>query len=114
MKRADFNEYGIALDSNGYAPSIVQSDTTMCFRCHKKSGKLDRHEIWGGVANRQKCKQLGLWVTLCHSTCHEGRMGVHQNGAEMEYMHRVGQQAAMEAYGWTVDEFIRRIGKNYL
>ena len=58
------NEYGVKLDSNGYAPSIVQYDVDACYICYGCREKLDRHEIYGG-ANRQKSKRLGLWVTLC-------------------------------------------------
>ena len=108
------NEYGEPLDTNGYAMSIVQYDTSRCYLCGNTAGKLDRHEIFGGVANRQKSKAYGLWVSLCHYPCHEGPSGPHMNASVMRYLHEKGQAAAQEAYGWTSDEFISRFGKNYL
>ena len=111
MKR---NEYGMILDHNGYAPSIVQTDMSCCFCCRKTNDKLDRHEIFGGRANREKSKRLGLWVLLCHSSCHEGAYGVHQNADAALRLHRTGQEAAMTAYGWGTEDFIRKFGKNYL
>ena len=114
MKRLTVNEFGERLDSNGYAKSIVQSDTSMCFLCKRATGKLDRHELMGGVANRQKSKAYGLWVSLCHYPCHEGPTGPHMNAKTALYLHQVGQKAAMEAYGWTTEGFIKQFGKNYL
>lgn len=101
------------IDRNGYAPSIIQFDMGQCYRCHKRAEKLDRHEIFG-AANRVKSKRLGLWVMLCHTTCHEGRDGVHQNSAEALKLHKIGQEAAMRRYGWSTEEFIGKFGKNYL
>ena len=102
------------MDRNGYEPSIMQNDLTRCFRCRRTDDKLDRHEVFGGVANREKSKRLGLWVMLCHSSCHQGRHGVHMDENEARYLHELGQKAAMEAYGWTTEDFIREFGKNYL
>ena len=56
------NEYGVTLDRNGYAPSIVQ-DIDGCWFCKTQQGKLDRHEIYHG-AYRKKSKALGLWALL--------------------------------------------------
>ena len=84
---------------NGYAESIMVSDTGVCALCGQREGycafpspnggekrqmyfnKLDRHEPWGG-ANRQKSKALGLWVTLCRE-CHEEthRVLICRNGS---------------------------------
>jgi hypothetical protein len=63
------NEWGAELDRNGYAPSIVQADTSKCFLCQRSGVKLDRHEIFGN-AMRSKSKRMGLWVSLCHTPCH--------------------------------------------
>ena len=43
------NEWGAELDRNGYAPSIVQADTSKCFLCQRSGVKLDRHEIFGNA-----------------------------------------------------------------
>lgn len=102
------NEYGQQLDRNNYAPSVVYAGID-CYWCGTVDGKIDRHEIYHG-AYRQKSKELGLWVPLCHS-CH---MRLHQRAAEMDAALKCsGQLAAQEYYGWSVDEFRRCFGKNY-
>ena len=98
-------------DKNGYAPSIMQTDLHKCFRCGRTTGKLDRHENYGN-ANRQKSKRLGLWVILCHQECHLD--GVHAQRKIAEALKQAGQVAAMKTYGWTKEDFIREIGRNYL
>ena len=108
------NEYGAELDRNGYAPSILQDDLEACFICFGCHEKLDRHEVFGG-ANRQKSKRLGLWVTLCHNQHHIfGPRSVHQCREVDLALKRFAQRAAMLHYGWSVEDFIREFGRNYL
>ncbi len=103
------NEYGVTLDRNGYAPSIIPS-VEGCFWCGRKDGKLDRHEVFHG-AYREKSKALGLWVNMCHE-CH---MRLHHKDAQIDAtLKKEGQCAAMALYGWGVSEFRRRFEKNYL
>lgn len=97
------------LTRNGYAPSIMQDDYGVCYRCGTSSGKLDFHEIYG-ASNRQKSKRLGLWVTLCRA-CHND---AHGYNSVMIALKQAGQVAAMQTYGWTKEDFIREIGRNYL
>lgn len=99
-------------DRNGYSPSIMQTDDS-CFLCGRTYGKLDRHEVFGG-AYRQKSKACGLWVLLCHDGCHLGKNGVHKNPARALALRRLAQMDAMEKYGWSVEDFRRVFGKNYL
>lgn len=107
--RAMTNEYGVTLDRNGYAPSIVQ-DIEGCYYCATQCGKLDRHEVFHG-ASRKKSKALGLWVLLCHD-CH---MTLHHSDAALDaLLKRQGQRVAMRHYGWSEDEFRARFGKNYI
>jgi hypothetical protein len=101
------------LDSNGYAPSIIQSDTSSCYLCGRRDRKLDRHEPFGG-ALRQKSKRLGMWVVLCHHPCHEGTTGAHGIFEINRTLRAEAQRAAMQTYGWTTADFIREFGKNYL
>ena len=111
------NRYGIELDCNGYAPSIVQEDTgESCFLCgaNGRADPLNRHEIFGG-AYRKKSKMAGLWVSLCHARCHQfGERAAHNNAEINLTLRRRGQQAAMRVYSWTTADFIREFGKNYL
>ena len=101
----------IKLDRNGYAPSILQDDYSYCYRCGHSDQKLDRHEIYG-AANRQKSKALGLWVMLCHDTCHLN--GVHKDAKEALRFKKKAQRIAMKHYDWTTEEFIQIIGRNYI
>ena len=101
------------LDQNGYAPSIMQEDTSFCYCCGRRDLKLDRHEPFGG-AYRDKSKALGLWIVLCHDDCHEGRNGAHGDPTVNAEYRREAQRMAMETYGWSTADFIREFGKNQL
>lgn len=105
------NKYSAPLDSNGYAPSIMQQDLSRCYICGRSSEKLDRHEPFGG-ALRSKSKKMGLWVTLCHWICHLN--GAHAHGEIAQMLKREAQQRAMDYYGMTTDEWIELFGKNFL
>ena len=103
------NRYGVKLDRNKYAPSVV-GEQKRCFLCGRSGGKLDRHEVYHG-AFRDKSKELGLWVLLC-SDCHDK---VHHRGGglDAELKERI-QVVAMECYSWTVEDFRGEFGKSYL
>ena len=108
------NDYGVKLDHNGYAPSIIPDHcASCCWNCGKNgaSDPLNRHEIFYGPY-REKSKRLGLWVYLCHSECHLN--GVHKDTELDLRLKQVGQYAAMKHYHWDKDEFRREFGRNYL
>jgi len=105
------NDYGVVLDRNGYAPSVLQGDLDRCYLCGGSAEKLDRHEVYP-AANRQKSKALGLWVMLCHNSCH--LYGVHQYAGLSYKLKEKAQRVAMEHYGWTTEDFIKHFGRNYL
>ncbi len=104
------NAFGEELDSNGYAPSIVPEERQgKCYICGCQ-GDLVRHEPFN-ASNRQKSKNLGIWVTLCpkdHEMCHQ------YPGTYGECMKREMQALAMRKYGWTFEDWHRIFGKNYL
>lgn len=56
------NEYGVTLDRNGYAPSIVQ-DIEGCYYCATRCGKLDRHEVFHGASRKNQRR----WGSGCCS-----------------------------------------------
>lgn len=108
------NEYGAALDRNGYAPSLLQDGLCSCYLCGGATEKVDRHEVFGG-AYREKSKRLGLWVMLCHNSCHIfGQYAVHNNAEIARSLKETAQQVAMVAYGWDTQKFIQEFGRNYL
>lgn len=106
------------MDKSGYAPSIMQ-DTVFepfCYLCGANGAidKLDRHEVFGGPY-REKSKRMGLWVLLCHNDCHIfGPLAAHNNASTALRLKQDAQRRAMEAYGWSIEDFIREFGKNYL
>lgn len=103
------NEFGLILDANGYAPSIIQIyESDVCLIC-EASGNLARHEIFNGN-NRQKSKAYGLWVSLC-PRCH---YLVHSEPEKYKYLKQFGQIRAMANYNWTAKDFRDRFGKNYI
>lgn len=111
------NEFGVPLSRNGYAPSILQDDAgERCFLCSANGAAehLDRHEPFGG-ANREKSKRLGMWVSLCHESCHlYGPNSAHVNAETNIALKRHAQAEAMAWYGWSTEDFIREFEKNYL
>ena len=95
---------------NGYAESILQEGDG-CWLCGNTAGKLDRHEVFGG-AYRSKSKADGLWILLCHDSCHLN--GVHKYADLARNIRIHAQTAAQFQYGWSTADFIKRYGKNYL
>lgn len=87
-----------------------------CWLCGRNgmSDPLDKHHIFGG-ANRRKSERLGLTVPLCHRECHIfGKHAVHNDPEAMRRLHQYGQRKAMAEQGWSIQDFIREFGKNYL
>ena len=72
-----------------------------------------RHEVFFG-ANRQKSIKYGLVVFLTPEMHNMSNKGVHFNREFDLQLKRIGQVAAMERYGWTVDEFRKIFGKSFL
>ena len=104
------NEYGVEVDRNGYAPSILNREyDETCYICHRYMN-VQRHEVFHG-SSRQKSKNYGLWINICH-ICHTK---VHNGNGKLDNALKVdAQEKAMEYYGWTVDDFRKRFGKSYL
>lgn len=104
------NEYGVRLDQNGYAPTIIQRDMEHCYICGRSDLKLDRHEPFNAY-NRTKSKNLGMWVLLCqhcHRMCHD------YPSSFGESMRRETQSRAMKHYGWTMKDWYQKFGKSVL
>ena len=102
------NEFGVKLEANGYAPSIVHLHDDACFICDYM-GELARHEIFN-ASNREKSKAYGLWVRLCPK-CHDL---VHKKRSERDKLQIEAQRCAMDWYEWDIDDFRARFGKNYI
>jgi hypothetical protein len=79
----------------------------------ERYGNLHRHEVFFGI-NRQKSIEYGLVVFLTPQMHNMSNRGVHFNRDFDLELKRIGQQAAMDYYGWTIEEFIKIFGKSYV
>lgn len=80
----------------------------------KRFAGSHRHEVFFGSANRQKSIKLGLVVFLTPEMHNMSDYGVHFNKDFDNELKQIGQKAAMQTYGWSIDEFRREFGRNYL
>lgn len=95
--------------------SILQRDTAKCALCGRRGTVLDKHHVFFGRGNRPKSERYGLTVYLCHDSCHIfGRHSVHADSSICRLLQQKAQRIAMQYYHWTVDDFRRIFGKNYL
>ena len=74
-----------------------------------------RHEAFFGVRNRQKSIDDGLVVFLTYEN-HEGTNGVHgKNGHELDLaIKQTAETYWLMYYNKTIDDFIKRYGRNYI
>lgn len=99
------------------AKSIIQADRDHCFLCGGNGGYwgLDEHHVFFGFANKKLSEKYGLKVYLCHESCHEtGEKAVHNNAEVDRSLKAKVQKIAMRHYGWSIEDFIRIIGRNYI
>ena len=93
--------------------SILKNDIKgVCYLCRKVT-PTEVHHIIGG-ALRKKSDIDGLTVNLCHWCHNEPPRGVHQNRANDLFLKQMAESAWCHFYGKTVEDFIKRYGKNYL
>ena len=84
-----------------------------CIVCGSKQN-IHIHEVFFGTANRKISIKYGLCVCLCGRHHNEPPQGVHFNKTLDRNLKSFAQKKAMKHYSWTIDEFIKIIGKNYL
>ena len=72
-----------------------------------------RHEVMFG-GNRQRSIQDGLVVFLTPEMHNMSNEGVHFNRKFDLYLKEIAQQAWMDFYGKSADDFIKAYGRNYL
>ena len=68
------------------------------------------HHCIHGNANRRIADQDGLTVRLCNQ-CH--RL-LHDKGIHDRDLQETAEKAYLEYYNASIDDFIKRYGKNYL
>ena len=76
----------------------------------KKVKGTQKHHIFGGVANRPKSEEYGLfiWLTLKQHDY------LHKHPKEMLSIKKEAQKSFMKYYNKDVEEFRSIFGKNYL
>ena len=87
-----------------------------CYLCQRNGNgdPLDKHHVFSGP-NRKLSTKYGAVVYLCHDRCHEnGPEAVHRNAAVNRKLQAEWQERLMEENGWTVDDFRKVFGKNYI
>ena len=84
----------------------------ICFLCGNHE-TVERHHLFGGPL-RKKADKYKLTVMLC-PWCHQyDPDSAHRSAETRLYLHKLGQMRAMAQNHWTVEDFIREFGKNYL
>jgi hypothetical protein len=92
--------------------SIIQSDK----KCYITGSTYDLHEhhcIYGRGL-RQLSEKYGLKIWLRADWHNMADYGVHFDKALDLQIKQMAQRKAMEHYGWTVEEFIKIIGRSYI
>lgn len=87
--------------------SIVTS-TKECYYCGKT--EVEKHHCWHGTANRKLAEKDGLFVWLCH----DHHMRLHDHGEHDKELMMAAEAAWIVHNHKTIDDFIRRYGKNVL
>lgn len=95
--------------------SILQTNKNQCFKC-KKICATEEHHIFDGNPRRKLSEKYGLKVYLCHD-CHnrdKKHKSIHFDSIEMLKLQQIGEQAFIDYYNKSIEEFIEIFGKNYL
>lgn len=93
------------------AKSIVQNDK-VCY-ITGDTYNLHEHHVFGGV-NRKKSERLGLKIYLRADWHNLEKYSIHMDKKLDRRIKAEVQAIAMDHYGWSVDDFIREFGKNYI
>lgn len=73
-----------------------------------------RHEIFFGSSNRKNSIKYGLVVFLTPEMHNMSNNGVHFNRAFDLWLKQEGEKAALKHYNWSINDFIKIFGKNWL
>ena len=92
--------------------SIIDNNRR-CYVCGSSNNIHYHHILFG--KNRNKADKDGLTVYLCYQH-HEGTNGVHgKNGHELDLrLKQIAENTWLEYYNKSVDDFIKRYGRNFL
>lgn len=92
--------------------SIIQSEK----ECYISGSKVNLHEhhVFYGSGLRKKSEKYGLKVYLRADLHNLSDKGVHFNKELDLKIKKEVQIIAMKHYNWTIEDFIRIFGKNYI
>ena len=93
------------------AKSILQK-ADKCLVC-RSPHCLEEHHVFEG-ARRNASEKYGLKVNLCAFHHRISSNSVHLCEEMNRDLKAWAQRKAMQHYGWSVEDFIKYIGKNYL
>ena len=79
-----------------------------CYICGRPAHHT--HHVFGGVGRRKQSDIYGLTVRLCPE-CHAN---IHHRPTDYRWLKAEFQQKAMKENGWSVEDFIKKFGRNYL
>ena len=92
--------------------SLIQEEKK-CIVCDRLNN-LHKHHVFYGTANRKKAEQDGCWVWLCAYHHNMSKEGVHFN-KKLDMLLKIKMEIAwINYYDKTINDFIKRYGKNYL
>lgn len=96
----------LKLDRNGYAPSLLDTESGACYLCGRRRDTV-RHEIYFGTGNRKLAKAAGLWANLC-TDCHAR---VHADKKYDEFLKNVGYEVYTREH--SPEEFYKLFRRYY-
>lgn len=91
----------------------IMPDNTPIWRNHRVEG-THRHEIFYGTANRKKSIEDGMVIFLRPQLHNMSNAGIHFNKEFDLEVKQAAERRWLEYYGGTIEDFIKRYGRNYL
>ncbi len=92
--------------------SIIQ-DRKECY-VTGSTPDLHEHHIFFGTGSRRLSEKYGLKVWLRPDWHNASDYGVHSDKDFEIKLKQMAQKKAMEHYGWSVEDFIKIFGRNYI
>lgn len=84
-----------------------------CEICEKWAN-LHRHHVFMGNKQRSISEKYGAVMYLCPECHTDGKAAVHRNKAVRLWTQEEMQKKLMQENSWTVQDFIKIFGRNYL
>lgn len=72
-----------------------------------------KHHVFG-ASNRNKSEEYGLYIYLTPEMHNMSDRGIHFDKGFDRYVKRLAQKTAMQYYGWNMEDWRERFGRNYL